>query len=141
LPPWHHLRWTFSNKKVSSNLEKQVEHSVYSVPYILAYKSRNFGQILKSFFPIRLIGGPQNLQITNIGERGGGVGGGRRFGVLIQFLIKSLIDTWKYIWIYCYDNVFNQLMWLNWQGFSMFQFLSALSDPISGLINWLVELY
>ncbi len=44
--------------------------SFYWLPYILAYKSRNFGQILSSFFLIRLIWGSQNRHFCWAEKRG-----------------------------------------------------------------------
>jgi hypothetical protein len=42
------------------------------LPYILAYKSRNFGQISNSFSQIRLIRGSQKKVIFCRWRRGGG---------------------------------------------------------------------
>ncbi len=45
--------------------------SKLGIPYIFAYKSRNFGQILTYFFSIRLIRGSKNLAICCEGEEKG----------------------------------------------------------------------
>jgi hypothetical protein len=51
------------HKEKETKKEKECKALVAQLPYILAYKSRNFGRILSVFFFIRLIRGSQKITI------------------------------------------------------------------------------
>ncbi len=61
----HYLLFMFSPPKISYTVWG-IKYICFQLPYILAYKSRNFGQILPNIFPIRLIRGSTYTRVYTV---------------------------------------------------------------------------